>query len=460
MRSSTLRVTLTLLVLAALAAVPVSAATFNLQIVDGTNPPEGFNDETPVDPVPGNPGTTLGEQRTNVFEAAAEVWGELLESDVVIEVEIAMDPLFCSSNAAALGAAGPTFVFRDFPDAVQPDTWHTYALANARAGSNLGPPDLPLDTPQIVSAFNSTIDSDPNCLGGFDWWYGIDSPAPQGTIDFFTVVLHELAHGLGFTTFVNRQTGAKFDGRDDTYMINLEDHSTAMTWDEMTDQERIESTTDTGDLHWVGGNVVANSEVLLDGRHPSGHVQMFAPPVNQPGSSISHFDSAVTPDELMEPFFNANSTNLLTTDLLQDVGWPATAPGPVGPCEPDDDTLCIDDVMGDRRFQVEVQFSTLQGGGGAGAGHAISLTPVGINDGGLFWFFDPSNPEMLVKVINGCPVNGNYWVFYAATTNVGLVVEVTDTQTGLQFITTNPDRNPAPPVQTIQAFPCDAEDDG
>ena len=42
-------------------------------IVNADFPGEGFNDPTPAAPVGGNPGTTLGEQRLNVFLRAAGV---------------------------------------------------------------------------------------------------------------------------------------------------------------------------------------------------------------------------------------------------------------------------------------------------------------------------------------------------------------------------------------------------
>jgi hypothetical protein len=71
-------------------------------------------------------------------------------------------------------------------------------------------------------------------------------------------------------------------------------------------------------------------------------------------------------------------------------------------------------------------------------------------------FFTGDNPEMLVKVLDACSVNGHKWVFYSATTNVGLETTVTDTQTGDFVRYLNPDLNPAPPVQHIEAFPCPA----
>jgi hypothetical protein len=58
------------------------------------------------------------------------------------------------------------------------------------------------------------------------------------------------------------------------------------------------------------------------------------------------------------------------------------------------------------------------------------VAPCGSDDSGLFYFFDEANWEMLFKVLNGCCYNNNYWVYFAATTDVGFNVRVTDTMTG------------------------------
>ena len=51
----------------------------------------GFNDPTVVAPVGGNPGTTLGQQRLNAFQAAANKWGATLTSGVTIVVRATWD---------------------------------------------------------------------------------------------------------------------------------------------------------------------------------------------------------------------------------------------------------------------------------------------------------------------------------------------------------------------------------
>ena len=54
--------------------------------VDGDDPGEGFNDPTPVSPVGGNTGTTLGAQRLQLFQTVAAEWGSKLNSSQVIYV--------------------------------------------------------------------------------------------------------------------------------------------------------------------------------------------------------------------------------------------------------------------------------------------------------------------------------------------------------------------------------------
>jgi hypothetical protein len=127
-----------------------------------------------------------------------------------------------------------------------------------------------------------------------------------------------------------------------------------------------------------------------------------------------------------------------------------------GPCLPGTNTLCIDDQPGDRRWAVGVTFSSPQA---SGTGEAIALAPLGVADGGLFWFFDPTNPEMLFKILDACALNQSFWVFYSATTNVGFVVNVRDTRTGRTRTYSNQDGTAAVPVQDTSAFACENGDD-
>ena len=128
--------------------------------------------------------------------------------------------------------------------------------------------------------------------------------------------------------------------------------------------------------------------------------------------------------------------------------WPSLA---AAACAPGPATLCLDDLPGDGRFAVTVSFAA---GSRSGDATAVPLGSVGIAQGGVFWFFAPSNPELLIKVLDACPLNQKLWVFYAATTNVGFTVSVTDIRTGRVKRYTNPAGTAAPPLQDTAAFDC------
>jgi hypothetical protein len=122
-------------------------------------------------------------------------------------------------------------------------------------------------------------------------------------------------------------------------------------------------------------------------------------------------------------------------------------------CTPSDTVLCLDDNPGDRRFRVTATYHTALDGGLAGEGQAIPLAPLGVLRGGLFWFFSQDNPEVLVKVLNGCAINDHYWIYISAGTNVGYTVTVNDIAQPTNPKTyTNPDLQEALPVQDTSAL--------
>lgn len=123
-----------------------------------------------------------------------------------------------------------------------------------------------------------------------------------------------------------------------------------------------------------------------------------------------------------------------------------------GECTPSATTLCIDNLSGDRRFRVTMTFRVPSGS--PTAAKAVPLAPVGFSRGGAFHFGDPQNPEVLLKVLNGCTINNQFWIFFAATTNVEYTIVVTDTVTGRQRSYSNPLNTPAQPVQDTSAFAC------
>ncbi len=112
-------------------------------------------------------------------------------------------------------------------------------------------------------------------------------------------------------------------------------------------------------------------------------------------------------------------------------------------CVPDEHTLCL----GGARFAVTAAFQLTPSGPSAPA-TAVPLT----QDSGYFWFFDASNVELIVKVLDGCSTNGFHWVFESGLTNVGVGLEVRDMETGQTKTYQSEAGTPFVPIQDTNAF--------
>lgn len=219
---------------------------------------QGLNDPTPATPVGTNPGMTIGEQRQVVYYYATQLWGNILNSDVPVYVGASFQNLTCTPTGAVLGSAGTTFVFSDFPNAPKAGTWYPSALADALAGEDGAPGYI-----DINSRFNALIGTDPNCLGGRGWYYGLDHNPPPGDIDFLNVVMHEIGHGLGVQGFESLTSGSLFAGLPTIYSNFMYDNDAGKLWVDMTDAERKASAVNTGRVVWVGSRVVSDADMIL-----------------------------------------------------------------------------------------------------------------------------------------------------------------------------------------------------
>lgn len=291
----------------ALTGVSSSAGPAQFVIVNINAPGVGFNDPTPADPVGGNPGTTLGEQRLIAFQYAADLWSARLDSDVPIRIRAQFTPL----GAGVLGSAGPRFVYRDFPNAPLPGTWYHAALASTLAGVDLVDP-----AEQHLQANFST---------NFNFYLGLDNNAPPGQPDLVAVLLHEFAHGLGFSQFASLTTGALFNGFPDLYNSNLFDTTLGLYWPQMTNAQRAASATRFGRVVWDGFYVTQGVPEVLSFGSPEVRVTSpasiagpfqfgsanFGPPVGSPDVSaaivaaVDDVEVGGTSTDGCSPFTNA-----------------------------------------------------------------------------------------------------------------------------------------------------------
>lgn len=347
------------LVLVAALMTGVAQAT-TVVIINGDGPNEGFNDPAPFTPVGGNNATTLGQARLNAFQFAADLWAACIQSNVVIQVEAQMDPLFCNLTGAILGGAGAQTAHGNFTGAPVLNTWYPQALANSLFGSDLNP------APDIFAQFNSNLNGSPSCLGGTGWYYGFDQN-PGGDIDFVTVVAHEIGHGLGFQTFVDLATGAKLQGFNDTYMLNLEHHGASPNlYPNMSNVGRVLASTSDPNLHWVGSFAVARALLEWTGGLSNGHPRIHGPNPQQAGSSVSHWSPAAVPNQMMEPSYVGPNHDLgVGVELMRDVGWVLIPKCPTPPSVQNTDSLTVTFPPGTWTVRVEMT--------GLGPGNAVNV---------------------------------------------------------------------------------------
>lgn len=328
-------------------------------IVDGSasdiqlNFKSGFDSPAATTPVGGNNGVTLGEQRRLAFIKAAEIIADQIVSPQVIEVDAQFSELECDANSAILGSAGATanFAYQEgfdvIPSGVLADTFYPVGLANSLSNEDILPSEA-----DIIASFNSDLGQS-GCLDRNTWHYGYDLISGN-SINFVSVLLHEITHGLGFASLVDPTTGQKLAVSDNsgnfagylddifsTFLYSLDDKR---TWSDpfMSDFQRRLSATSGDGLAWAGGSVNTNAiGVLTEGLNERNELAkgfadfnndnifsagdcalMYAPDSVEGGSSISHFDKNASPNELMEPSDTGDTNTLgLAFYLLQDIGW-------------------------------------------------------------------------------------------------------------------------------------------
>ena len=293
---------LCVVVSAALMVIPGTASAASFNLINNDSPGEGFND--PV----------LGPARLAAFSFALDIWGGWIDDTYggeTINIAAEMNPMPGGPTSAVLGSAGANWLHANFgssdPD-YQSSTIYGSPLANHLAGS-----DIHLD-PEMSATFNSDVDNG-FVLGGTDWYYGTDA-SPGGDIDFVTVVLHEVGHGLNFFGLINSTNGTwlagGMPGIYDRFLVDAPTGGTPLT--AMTNPQRKAAIT-SGELYWMGAGGVAGN----GGNRP----QIYAPSPYEGGSSVSHLDETVHTNELMSPMYSGpdHVPSDIELGMLTDMGW-------------------------------------------------------------------------------------------------------------------------------------------
>ena len=231
--------------------------------------------------------------RTEV-QSALDTWAANFKSSVDISVTATWGR---NANGDVLGSARPGSYFAGFVGAPDSTLWYPSALANALAGK-----DLDRDNAEIIIQVNSTAN-----------WNQRGDDKPNATeYDLESVILHEVAHGLGFLSVDVYDKFFGYGSIDqptpfDAYIQTPDGRRLA---DMPTPSLELGKTL-TAPLHWIGDN----------GKRANGgeKIKMYTPAIYEPGSSVSHLDEAT---------FSKSGDNAVMTPNL-DAGEVFHQPGPL-----------------------------------------------------------------------------------------------------------------------------------
>ncbi len=249
------------------------------------------------------------------FTYAANIWASYLNS----AVPIVIDACWATNlDAGVLGHSGAVTFRRNFTNAPQSDVWYPAALANALYGSDLDPASA-----DIFIAYNYN----------FAWYFGLDGATPSDRYDFASVVLHEIAHGLGFIGSMSYGTtacgasnygcwgmGTAYASAYDTFMQNG-------SWNYLLNTALFPNYSAALGSQLTGNNLYFNGDhakAANGGNRP----KMYAPSIWMQGSSFSHLDYDTfknTSHRLMvyaiSPGASIHDPGTITLGILQDLGW-------------------------------------------------------------------------------------------------------------------------------------------
>jgi Carboxypeptidase regulatory-like domain len=244
------------------------------------------------------------------FSYAASIWASQLNSSVPIKINACWT---ASLTGNTLGRGGTTSFRYNFTNAPRANTLYPVALANALAGTDLNTSQAEMDI-----AYNSNITS---------WYFGTDGNPAWNQTDFVSVVLHEMAHGLGFLGTMSVSSGqgswglgSGYPGIYDRFTENGAGQQLINTALFPNPSAALATQLTGGDVWFDGPNARAGNS--------GNRARLYAPGTWSSGSSYSHLNQTTyegSANTLMVPVLmqgtSIHSPGPIVMGIYKDLGW-------------------------------------------------------------------------------------------------------------------------------------------
>lgn len=241
----------------------------------------------------------------DAFEAAVSIWEKIIISKVPIRIKASWSSL----SGQTLASSGATRIFRNFRGAPFKDVWYIAPLAEAISGTDLNNGDFDI---------NVTLNSNIN------WSFATAGVPFTGRYDLVTVVMHEIAHGLGFSSslkMINNDTEGQWGNAGFPYI-----------YDSFIINERSKiliSTSNFANPSISLGDQITGDNLSFLLNNVNTTAKLYAPNPYKTGGSLSHFDENTyatgSGNSMMTPTIRVaqitHDPGQLILAVLNQMGW-------------------------------------------------------------------------------------------------------------------------------------------